>query len=179
MTIETLSENPSSPPFTKGRNHPSFAKRGRGDFAEPVHSISRQSVSPGVDGVAFVVRDGCAQRPRSRRASPAVRGVLAVRRSAGGAKRNADIGLSAQPHFQIFRHQVLLPCLVFLKCLVSGMIDARRVGDGCAQRPRSRRASPAVRGVLAVRRSAGGAKRNADIGLSAQPSSQRSMSGRI
>jgi hypothetical protein len=41
--------------------------------------------------------DGEAQSPSSRRASPAERGVLSVRRSEDGAKRNAEIGLSASP----------------------------------------------------------------------------------
>jgi len=37
--------NPSSPPFTKGRNYPSLAKRGEGRFSEQyVYSIMDSSV---------------------------------------------------------------------------------------------------------------------------------------
>ena len=37
--------------------------------------------------------EGAAESPRSRRASPATRGVLSVRRSGRGAKHNAEIEL--------------------------------------------------------------------------------------
>jgi hypothetical protein len=45
IIIKTLCENPSWPPFAKGRDLPSSAKRGRGDFTERVHSISRPLIN--------------------------------------------------------------------------------------------------------------------------------------
>ena len=50
----------------------------------------------GSTGLTFGFRLDFDQRPRSRRASRAARGVLHVRRSACAVKRNADIGLSAK-----------------------------------------------------------------------------------
>ena len=70
---------------------------------------------------------------------PAERGVLMVRRSERGMKRNAEIDPPVAPL------------------------------DDCAQSPKSGRASRAERGVLPVRRSDGAVKRNAEIQLWASP----------
>jgi hypothetical protein len=82
---------------------------------------------------------------------PAERGVLQVRRSERGMKRNAEIGLSTRR-----------PRLLFLSTPPGRQPAAFKGQDQGAR-------FPAERGVLQVRRSERGMKRNAEIDLSTRP----------